>query len=177
MKQGNQKKKGNLYEIKISRILSNWYRDMNPQEQVPKKNHDFFWRTAGSGAKSTITRRGETSFVGDITFLPNPDKLGIWIDCKSVKTITFNNLLTNTFLPFKWYNEELEKMYNLSIIKPVVIIFKLYGKKDDYIFFRASDFKYFKFGLVKDTLYLEPYAVTRLNNFLQCMDREEIIND
>ncbi|MCP4475443.1 MAG: hypothetical protein GY821_12925, partial [Gammaproteobacteria bacterium] len=75
MKQGNQKNKGNIYEIKISRILSDWYlSNFNQTHDLPtQKKQDFFWRTAGSGGKATVTRRGETSFVGDITFLPAPN--------------------------------------------------------------------------------------------------------
>ncbi len=133
MIKGRQKSKGNRYEIKISRILSQWY--------SPGTKDDLFWRTAGSGAKATVTRRGETSFCGDITYLPNPDALKVWIDCKDRKDITFDTLLRSNCLILKWYNDEWVKQVALvKLEKPMLIIFKLPHQATDYVLFKRSDF-------------------------------------
>lgn len=179
MKPGGGKRKGNGYEIIISKILSKWYfknfkSKINEMKDHKLKQHDYFWRTAGSGAKSTINRSSQTSFTGDITFLPAPDKLKIWIDCKTVKTVTFDNILTKKFLPEKWYNEEVEKMDNLEVAKPIVIIFKLYRKKENYILFSAADFIYMT-SRSSNLIRVLNHQVMLLEDFLYCVPKEDIL--
>lgn len=178
MKPGGGKRKGNSYEIKISKILSEWYFtnfvDTSSLFCSSKKPEDYFWRTAGSGAKSTINRSSQTSFTGDITFLPAPDRLKIWIDCKSVKNVTFNTLLTEKFLPEKWYKEEVMKMDSLEVEKPVVIIFKLYRKKENYILFSTADFVYM-FTRSDNLIRTLKYHIMLLDDFLYCVPKEDIL--
>lgn len=130
MKQGKSLGKGHKYEIKISRVFSRWYR--------PNDNTDHFWRTAASGAKATLTRKAETPFVGDITFLPNPNSLLPILEVKDRKTVTFNNINTKTFLPTVYYEETVEKAKKIGIGKPVWIIFKIYHFETDYIYLNKA---------------------------------------
>ncbi len=177
MKPGGGKRKGNGYEIIISKILSKWYvKNFIPRRYRDKKerNTDFFWRTAGSGAKSTINRSSQTSFTGDITFLPAPDRLKIWIDCKDVKTITFDNILSGKFLPERWHKEEVEKMDALGMEKPVVIIFKLYRRKENYILFSTADFEYM-FTRSDNLVRMLKYHVMLFEDFLYCVPKEDIL--
>ncbi len=131
MKKGRGKRKGNSYEIKISRLLSRWYK--------PNDSEDYFWRTSSSGAKSTITGRGEASFMGDIMFLPNPDVLLPVFEAKDRKKVTFNNINESSFLPTKYYHETVEKCKAVNVDKPVWVIFKLHNFKDNYIYLREDD--------------------------------------
>ncbi|MCP4475359.1 MAG: hypothetical protein GY821_12505, partial [Gammaproteobacteria bacterium] len=156
----------------------------NQTHDLPtQKKQDFFWRTAGSGGKATVTRRGETSFVGDITFLPAPNALKIWIDTKNVKKVSLNSVfLPNKFLPLKWYNEEIRKRNQLGIKKPVVIIFKLYKKKENYIFCRYCDFNldislFFKnYVILNNNKHLSgKFIVLCLDDFLKMADKKKII--
>ncbi|GEM_PF-6288088 len=170
MKLGKSKRKGNSYEIKISRILSRWY-DKNEET-------DYFWRTAGSGAKSTVTRRGETSFVGDITFLPSPDCLKIWIDTKDRKEASFNGIMQEDWVIKRWHKEETKKRDNLKLKKPVVIIFKLYRKKEDYIYFLNNNFTFQIANLVKyKSIFLryKNFYVMKLEDFLNIVERKCIL--
>jgi hypothetical protein len=175
VKPGGGKRKGNGYEIKISKILSKWYVKNFKRINEVKNKHDYFWRTAGSGAKSTVNRSSQTSFTGDITFLPTPDRLKIWIDCKSVKNITFDNVLSGKFLPGKWHHEEVEKMNKLGIEKPVVIIFKLYRKKENYIFYATIDFKFDNLLQLKESIYHKGFSIALLKEFLKSVKKENII--
>lgn len=171
MKKGRSKGKGNSYEIKIARILSQWYE--------PETKDDLFWRTAGSGAKATVTRRGQTSFVGDITFLPQPDALRVWIDTKDRRDATFDNILSDSkFVIKEWYDEEIKKRGRLKIKKPVLIIFKLYGKKENYVFYRNQYFNlqaYYKWD--GNFIQWKCYSIMKLDNFLSMVPRKEIINE
>ena len=170
------KRKGNGYEIKISRILTKWYCDFFIRKRNTKE--DWFWRTAGSGAKSTRTRSARTSFVGDITFLHNPDALKIWIDCKDVKTASLDNILIGNAAPQKWYKEEKKKMKKLEIDKPIVIIFKLFRKKEDYIYFRYNDFSYHVPRMKwKQSISYNGFQVLKLNRFLKIVDKGDIIDE
>lgn len=167
MKQGRQKSKGNSYEIKIARILSQWYE--------PGTKDDLFWRTAGSGAKSTVTRRGETSFVGDITFLPKPDALQVWIDTKDRRDATFDNILSSSkFVIKEWYDEEIRKRDALKIKKPVLIIFKLYGKKENYVFYKVNSLK--PIGSFDYYIDWDDFRIMNLDSFLNNVKKENIIN-
>lgn len=169
MKKGRQKSKGNSYEIKIARILSQWYE--------PGTKDDLFWRTAGSGAKATVTRRGETSFVGDITFLPEPDRLQVWIDTKDRRDATFDNILSSSkFIIKEWYDEEIRKRDRLKIRKPVLIIFKLYKKKENYVFFDYNEFDFSPLYCYKDYFEWGDYWMMRLDIFLQYIPKEDIID-
>lgn len=126
MKKGRSKSKGNKYELKIARKFSRWY--------SPHDKDDYFWRTAGSGAKATITKRAEPSFVGDIYFTPNPDLLLPVLEVKDRKKVTFNNVNTEAFLPTVYYKETVEKAKELGIDRPVWIIFKIHRHETDYIY-------------------------------------------
>ena len=175
MKQGGQKAKGNSYEIKIARILTKWYCSSFIRKQNDKE--DWFWRTAGSGAKSTISRSAQTSFVGDITFLPDPDKLKIWIDTKDVKKATFDTLLSEgRCILLDWYRNEIGKRKRLKVNKPVVIIFKFYRKKENYILFAISDFERFAKRSI-NTIRLYKHCIMLLEDFLDCVAKEDIIDD
>ncbi len=175
MKKGGSKRKGNSYEIKIARILSRWY--------DPKSKEDLFWRTAGSGAKATRGKGAETSFFGDITFLPAPNKMAVWIDCKDRKDITFNTIMSEKFLPYKWYKEEDKKQLDLMKATPILIVFKLYRKKEDYVFFLRELFHepYLMgnapFPFVITTIDETEYGICLLNDFLNNADKEDIIYD
>lgn len=189
MKKGRGKPKGNKYEIIISRILSEWFYKNKPYKQKGMKKHDYFWRTAGSGAKATVTKRGESSFVGDIAFLPNPDRLQIWIDTKDRKTATFNSILADKFIIEEWYIEEKVKRDTLGIKKPVVIIFKLYRKKEDYVFFDSYAFekttissmldnmKHLKRNDKKLVIYKNHFWITTLDILLEYMPEEGILKE
>lgn len=179
VKKGMGKRKGNSYEIKISRILSKWYSGNFVHVE------DFFWRTAGSGAKATRGKSAETSFFGDITYLPNPDALNVWIDCKDRKDITFNNILTDRFLPYVWYRDEVKKAEALGIYsRPILIIFKIYRKKENYVFFNYDEFKpltFFEEGspslFIRTGTEGEVYCVLEIEEFLRNIDRGDIVND
>ena len=180
MKRGGAKRKGNGYEIKIARIFSEWYLNNFTKEanSIARRDdaveeYDYFWRTAGSGAKATVTRRGETSFCGDITFLPNPDRLQLWIDCKDRREATFNNILTGNFIIEKWYNEEVKKRDKLGIKKPVVIIFKLYKKKENYIYYNCRELFV---GIKKvDYILCRDFAIFHLEDFLRHIKKERVL--
>lgn len=159
MKKGNSKKKGNLYEIKIARILSKWYKP---------DGKDYFWRTAGSGAKATITKRAESPFVGDITFLPDPERLVPIIEVKNRKGVTFDNINTDSFLPTKFYQETIEKSKLIGINKPVWIIFKIYNYNTDYIYLNI-DMRYTvkTFNFLINT---KKFIICTLEEFLDRID-------
>ena len=177
------KPKGNKYEIIISRILSKWYANSFVRKRNEKE--DYFWRTAGSGAKATRGKGAETSFFGDITFLPAPDALQVWIDCKSVKTLTFNSILTDSFLPYRWYGDECLKQMDIlgNVQKPILIIFNRYREtpKTNYVFFNLGKFEPLKRAPKEELLVLERdglnYAVMKLPYFLNSIDREDIVNE
>jgi len=173
MKQGRSKRKGNSYEIKISRILTKWYCDSFIKKRNDKE--DWFWRTAGSGAKSTITRSSQTSFCGDITFLPDPDRLRVWIDTKDRKEATFNSILTDNFIIEKWYREEKVKMDKLGINKPIIIIFTLYRKKEDYVYFNAVDITMSDYIKETNIQRNHIYMIMKLEDFLKNVKRREIL--
>lgn len=191
MKPGGGKNKGNEYEIKVARIFTRWYlSNFSVGLKLPEggdKPFDYFWRTAGSGAKSTVSRSAQTSFVGDITFLPDPDRLQLWIDTKNVKEVSFNTILSNNkFLVEEWYNKEIEKRDTLGVTKPVVIIFKLYKKNENYIYLkkdstsRRKDFtvpiKYNKERLYNSYIQGQDFIITTLENFLLCVPKEMILS-
>lgn len=130
------KNKGNRYEIKIARMFSRWYQ--------PNDDIEYFWRTAGSGAKATITKRAETPFIGDITFLPSPNLLLPVLEVKNNKKVTFDNVNTEAFLPTVYYKETVEKARKIGVDKPAWIIFKLHRFETDYIYLdREQWFKYY----------------------------------
>lgn len=131
MIKGRGKQKGNRYEIKISRILSKWYKD---------DGKDYFYRTAGSGARATILKKNESPFVGDITFLINPDGLIPIIECKDRKEITFDNVSTKKFKPFQYWDEVKTNCKKLNIEKPIWVIFKIHNFADDFICVHKSFF-------------------------------------
>jgi hypothetical protein len=169
MIRGRQKGKGNSYEIIVSRILSKWYLD---------DGDDHFWRTAGSGAKSTVTRRGETSFVGDIVFLPQPDALQVWIDAKDRKEATFDNIISdNKFCLKEWYDIEIKKRDALGVDKPVMIIFTFYRKKENYVFFHEDDFDFNLLDCYGAYLQWTSFIVMRLDCFLENVKREEFVDE
>lgn len=173
---GRQKGKGNNYEIKISRILTRWYCDSFIRKRNNKE--DWFWRTAGSGAKSTVTRSSQTSFVGDITFLPNPDALKVWVDTKNVSAVSFKDVLIGNSLPQKWYKAELKKRNKLNIDKPVVIIFKLYRRKENYILFKYNDFSYHIVRTSwKQHIRYKQLSILKLDYFLEIINKEDIIDE
>lgn len=174
MKQGNQKKKGNSYEIKIAKILSKWCVNQEFIEPFDNTvNKDYFWRTAGSGAKATRGKGAATSFYGDLTYLPDPEALKVWIDCKSVKTVSFNNILTDNFLPYRWYNEEKKKQIDMKISKPIFIVFKLYGKKEDYVLYNIREFSLL--GNKLDHVQYKNFSIMKLNIFLSIVKKEKLV--
>lgn len=134
MKKGRGKQKGNRYEIKISGLLSKWYKD---------DGKDYFWRTAGSGARATVLKKNESPFVGDITFLINPDGLIPIIECKDRKEITFDNVSTKKFKPFQYWDEVKTNCRKLNIEKPVWVIFKIHNFADDFLCIEQGDFETF----------------------------------
>lgn len=178
MKQGRSKKKGNKYENKISRIFSEWY--WKSKKNIPYE--DFFWRTAGSGAKSTRQKSAQTSFTGDITFLPEPTRLLLWIDTKSVKNASFDNILSDDkFMIHEWYKNEVKKMKAIGVKKPIVIIFKFYRKKENYIFFRNKDFAYSTLRVVAQMktkgnyIQWKRFSIMKFEDFLRCVKDNEIL--
>jgi|3_EtaG_2_1085321.scaffolds.fasta_scaffold63313_2 hypothetical protein len=187
MKPGGAKAKGNGYEIKISRILSEWYMSKFKHDsiQIAAKGaicYDFFWRTAGSGAKATITKRGESSFVGDITFLDAPNRLKVWIDSKDRKDTTFDNILTGKFVVEKWYYDEIKKRDSLGLDKNILIIFKLYRKSEDYVFFPYIDYDYYlegrtNFFIPSSSIFYHGFCIAHLKDFLNNVKKNEILDD
>lgn len=167
MRQGNSKTKGNRYELTISRILTKWYTGNNKE--------DMFWRTAGSGAKSTRTKKGTSSFVGDITLLTNPNSLRVWIDCKDRKDVSFNDLLLGKRpILLKWYENEEDKRDELKLFDlKILIIFKLYRKKENYVFFANEDFD-FCLHIDKKILWNE-FIIAGLDDFLKEVKKKEIV--
>ncbi len=175
MHQGNSKSKGNKYELTISRILTKWYDS--------KTEKDLFWRTSGSGARSTRGKSPDTAFVGDITFLPKPYDIKVWIDCKDRKDVTFNDLLSQDKKPIllKWYETEEEKRDTLMLFDlKILIIFKLYRKKENYVFFYNDDFidvalTPSHIGRPDKAVKWNGFSITRLDNFLKEVKKKEIV--
>lgn len=167
MQQKNSKSKGNRYELTISKILTKWY--------DPKTEKDLFWRTSGSGARCTRGKSPDTPFQGDITFLPKPNNIKVWIDCKDRKDVTFNDLLLGKKpMLLKWYEAEEDKRDDLKLFDlTILIIFKLYRKKENYVFFCDEAFN-FSFHIDKEILW-NGFIIARLDDFLKEVKKKDII--
>lgn len=172
MRAGGGKGKGNSYEIKIARILSDWYIKNFPEEIVGDVK-DYFWRTAGSGAKATVSRINQTSFVGDLTFLPNPERLNVVIECKDRKTASFNGLLTDKCVLRKWFYEARGKAKLVGNTKPVLLIFKLYRKKEDYVLYKLDS----ELGLFGSVVIDGSLAITPLEKYLCSIENQRILKE
>ncbi len=171
MKQGRGKSKGNRYELTISRILTKWY--------DPKTEKDLFWRTSGSGARCTRGKSPDTPFQGDITYLPNPNAIKVWIDCKDRKDVTFNDLLLGKRpMLLKWYESEEDKRDDLKLFDlKILIIFKLYRKKENYVFFANEDFDILYNDMIRNDQIIKwnGFTIVRLDDFLKEVDKKEIV--
>lgn len=86
----NSKNKGNAYERKIAKLLSEWWRDE-------------FYRTPGSGSWNT-THKASESQAGDIV-VPPDSLFPFVVEAKNREGWTFENYLLNNGQPKSWWDQ------------------------------------------------------------------------
>jgi len=119
MKAGGGRQKGFGYEIEVSRVLSKWV--------TGKEKPDIFWRSAGSGAKSSVERiKGhETYSDGDIASIHERGDFftkKFFIECKRYKEAEILiSFFTGKGKVYEWWDKCVEQASS-AFKQPILII-------------------------------------------------------
>lgn len=169
----NSKNKGNTFERKICKLLSQWI--------TKGEREDILWRSISSGAWNTIKKRTTTTQIGDITYIDDLGKPFIEkfaIECKSYKDVQMIKLFNQNSIINKWWdkiNEEAQGKYPLIIFKEnrscecVVIPYSIFDTLNSDMGFSYKN--YIKVENVDNTFY-----IIKLSDLLE-YNYTEFMND
>jgi len=177
MKSGGGKNKGSSFERKVCRILTKWI--------TGKEHPEIFWRSASSGAKSTMDsiKGTATDMHGDIMAV---NEEGFWftskflIECKFYKDVDIGKFLTGSGKLRDWWNQACEDGAKANKIP--LLIFKRNGSPI-YIMFNSFDCRFFEVCFseskkwrieIRDNCAIYPYQIYLLEDFLDWIDIESL---
>lgn len=147
MKAGGGKEKGSSFERVISRMLSKWITGNNKEE--------LFWRSAGSGAVSTIGRKKgiKSNQDGDISSTSAKSHWltrEMYFECKTYQAINITAFFHKTGNTYSWWckcfqEAQESRKYPILIFKGnrtiiyAMVTHSFWGKMDSYLGLKNFD--------------------------------------
>jgi len=172
-KPGRGKGKGSAFEREIAKDISLWLTE--------GERNDCIWRTAGSGAKSTVT--GSDTMIGDLMAIRKEARKffdEINVELKHYASLNFLELNNKGFKLLDWWCQ-ITKDSERSRTIPL-LIFRI-NHRGTWVAYRYPMLKYFKKGLrllknnyiqihfkdLNKSIYIEKYE-----DFFDKLDKEKV---